>query len=61
VHRTNLYRLFAKTLAGSLIGLPIGYLIYKSDPKPHGFSALAPFIFQTLGAVISFNLTANPK
>ena len=52
---------FGKSLLGALIGLPIGYLIYKSDPKPHGFSAAAPFIFPTLGAVISFNLSAKPK
>ena len=52
---------FGKTLVGALIGLPVGYLIYKSDSKPHGFSALAPFVFPTLGAVISFNLSARPR
>ncbi len=50
-----------RTVLGAALGLPVGYLIYKSDPKPHGFSALAPFVFPTLGAVISFNLSAKPK
>ena len=52
---------FSKSLLGALAGLPIGYLIYKSDPTPHGFTAVAPFLFPTLGAVISFNLSAKPK
>lgn len=52
---------FSKSLIGALIGLPIGYLIYKSDPKPHGFTAIAPLLFPTLGAVICFNLSAKPK
>lgn len=52
---------FSKSLIGALIGLPIGILIYNSDPKPHGFTAIAPFLFPTLGAVISFNISAKPK
>ncbi len=52
---------FGKTLVGALLGLPVGYLIYKSDSKPHGFSALAPLVFPTLGAVICFNLSAKPR
>ena len=51
---------FSETFVGGLIGFSIGYVIYQSDPKPHGFTAIAPLALPTLGAIISFNLSAKP-
>jgi hypothetical protein len=52
---------FNNTLTGGLAGAVLGIVIYRSDERPHGFTGMAPVLLPTLGAVISFNLTAKPK
>jgi hypothetical protein len=52
---------FTSSLLGGLLGLPIGILVYNSDRKQRGFTGVAPFALPTIGAVISFNLSAKPR
>ena len=52
---------FIYSLIGAIAGSPIGLHFYNSDPIPHGFTAIAPLMFPTVGAVISFNLFAKPR
>jgi len=52
---------FASSLLGGLVGIPIGIFLYNSQKKPRGFNAVAPFVFPSFGAVISFNLSQKPR